>query len=229
MIDIDGAEGLDNWKAFLAKHELDPVQFRKQMASTPGGGFHLYLRDPNRAVTNAGGLLGPIRSIDVRGSGGFIAMPPTERAGTSGYRWIAGPLPVDQLPKAPPWLEGTLQRTSSGKWTLPAAGAVWKPELTTWGENQVTKIALRVANGESGSRHQALFIAAVAAGHLIVEGKMTIEYARASLDAAAQVAGLYEEGRENEVRRTILDGFLVAFSGRLVGIETLIEELECAR
>ena len=229
VIDIDGIKGLDNWKAFLAEHNLDPSPYRKQMVSTPGGGYHLYLRDPHQTVTNAGGLLGPVSKIDVRGTGGFITMPPTQRSGTPGYRWVAGPLSVDQLPEAPSWLEGKLRWTSSGEWALSAATGDWKPELTAWGEEQVTSISMRIADAGSGGRHQALITGAVAVGHLIAEGKTTAEYAHASLDAAARLAGLHEEGREMEVKRTILDGFLAALSGRLVGMETLIRDLEAAR
>jgi hypothetical protein len=229
VIDIDGVKGLDNWRTFLAEHGFDPTPFRQQMVSTPGGGYHLYLRDPYQTVTNAGGLLGPVAKVDVRGTGGFITMPPTERPGTPGYRWITGPLPVNQLPEAPQWMSGTLRRTSTGEWALCAVGSAWEPKLTTWGEQQVTSLAMQVSDTGSGGRHQALIVSAVAVGHLIAEGKTTTEYAYASLDAAARIAGLHEEGREKEVLRTILDGFLVAFSGRLVGLETLIKDLEGER
>jgi hypothetical protein len=229
VIDIDGAEGLTNWNTFLDEHDLEPSPFRQQMVSTPGGGYHLYLQDPYQAVSNAGGMLGPINKIDVRGTGGFIAMPPTDRVGTPGYRWIAGPLPIHQLPQAPPWLTGKLRRTSSGEWALSTAVGDWKPELTAWGEEQITTLAMRIADVGSGGRHQALIIGSVAAGHLVAEGKVTVEYAYASLGAGAQAAGMHDEGREAEVKRTILDGFVVALSARLTGLETLIDSLERAR
>jgi hypothetical protein len=229
VIDIDGVQGLDNWKIFLAEHDIDPSPFREQMVLTPGGGQHLYLRDTHQTVTNAGGLLGPVNKIDVRGIGGFVAMPPTERTGTAGYQWLRGPLPIDQLPEAPSWLAGKLLRTSRGDMALSPIDRIWAPELTPWGEAQVTEMSARITDTGSGGRHQALFVGAAAAGHLIAEGKMTVEYAYESLDSAAQVAGLYKEGRADEVKRTILDGFNSAFGRRLEGLEALIDKVEGAR
>lgn len=229
VIDIDGVQGLDNWKAFLAENDIDPSPFREQMVLTPGGGQHLYLRDTHQTVTNAGGLLGPVNKIDVRGIGGFVAMPPTERAGTAGYQWLRGPLSIDQLPEAPTWLAGKLRRTSKGGMALSPIDTVWTPQLTPWGEAQVTEMSVRITDTRSGGRHQALFVSAAAAGHLIAEGKVTVEYAYESLDTAAQVAGLYEEGRANEVKRTILDGFDSAFGRRLDGLEALIDRVAGAR
>ena len=231
VIDIDGAEGLANWIEFLRVNNIEPAPFRTQMVATPGGGFHLYLRDQYQQVTNAGGVLGPIPKIDVRGTGGFIATPPTQRAGTAGYQWLSGPFDIGHLPVAPGWLGGKLRRRNDGALVLdsPNSGD-WKPEVSDWGKRGVQALALRLVQATAGDsqagRHQVLIEGAVAAGHLIVEGCMTLGFAYGILNDAARMAGLHGEGREDEVRRTILSGFLYAFAKRSAGIGTLIEAVE---
>ena len=54
-------------------------------ACTGGGGIHLYFRYPRgREIRNSAGLLGP--GLDVRGEGGYVAVPPSRTQGT--YEWV---------------------------------------------------------------------------------------------------------------------------------------------
>jgi hypothetical protein len=76
------------------------------IASTPSGGWHIYLRTPpGWAVPTRLGLL---PGVDVKGDGGYVAAPPThiwvDHAGGRErlpYRWAAG-CPCS-VPPAPPW------------------------------------------------------------------------------------------------------------------------------
>jgi hypothetical protein len=226
VIDLDGKEGLENWIEFLRfNSHIDPAPFRTQMVATPGGGYHLYMQDPYQTVTNAGGVLGPIPKIDVRGTGGFIACPPTQRAGTPGYQWMVGPCSIDQLPPAPDWLAGKVNRAGA----LVSVSGTWEEQSTEWGEGQMTTIAMRVSKVPAGGRHQALIEAAHAAGHMIAEGNVTMSYAYESLSQAAQLSGLHAEGRGDEVRRTILDGLSNSVRGHVHGLSDILDRIEEVR
>jgi hypothetical protein len=109
---------------------------------------------------------------------------------------------------------------------LVSVSGTWEEQATEWGKGQMTTIAMRVSKVPPGGRHQALIEAAVSAGHLIVEGCTTLGFAYDALNRAAQMAGLHGEGREDEVRRTILNGFHIALTKRSAGIRTLIETVE---
>ena len=225
VIDLDGDEGLKNWHDFLEYNRIDPAPFRTQMVSTPGGGFHIYMRDQYQQVTNAGGVLGPIPKIDVRGTGGFIACPPTERAGTPGYEWLWGPHSIDQLPPAPDWLGGKVNRAGA----LVSVSGTWEEQDSEWGKAQMTTIAMRVSKVPAGGRHQALIEAAYAAGHMVAEGNVTMNYAYESLNQAGQLSGLHGEGRGDEVRRTILDGLENSIRGHVDGLSDILDRIGEAR
>jgi hypothetical protein len=221
VIDIDGAEGLANWVEFLRINNINPAPFRMQMVATPGGGYHLYMQDPYQTVTNAGGILGPIPKIDVRGTGGFIACPPTERTGTPGYRWLSGPYAVGSLPVAPDWLGGKVNRSGN----LVDVSGQWEEQSTDWGEGQMVVIAMRVSQVPEGGRHQALIEASYAAGHMIAEGAVTLSKSYEALSRAAETSGLHAEGRGDEVHRTILDGMESAVRGHVLGLDDILTRI----
>jgi putative DNA primase/helicase len=56
---------------------------------TPRGGRHLYFNLPTGvAVGNRSGL---IERVDVRGTGGYVVVPPSRRDDGASYRWVVSP------------------------------------------------------------------------------------------------------------------------------------------
>jgi putative DNA primase/helicase len=59
------------------------------MAETPRGGRHLYFRLP--ATETIGNRAGIIDRVDVRGTGGYVVVPPSARPDGRVYRWMVPP------------------------------------------------------------------------------------------------------------------------------------------
>lgn len=96
VIDCDRQEGIANWAALVAEHNIGATW----VARTPSGGQHWYFRaDPNHPVgIDASGKVAP--SVDVRGAGGLVFAPPSrDKRGT--YHWVEGVPEWDHLPVVP--------------------------------------------------------------------------------------------------------------------------------
>lgn len=134
VIDIDVKGREDGMAAFgswlMAQHGQPPLPV-DVMTSTPSGGRHIWLRTPPGVVVP--GRIGILPGVDIKASGGYVAVPPTRIwvSGSDGkvrlpYRWISG-CPCS-VPMAPPWLldwistaVGTGEHaTGAGTGTLPA-------------------------------------------------------------------------------------------------------------
>lgn len=228
-VDIDGAGGRANLLRFLDEQGIDRNELRTPMRSaTPRGADYQHLIfAPDPEVSNSGGLLGLIENVDVRGTGsnGFLASWPTVRA-RGGYRWLAGPVPLSELPMPPSWLRGKATRDANGTLSRRSVSTLWKPKITDWGRGSLERLVAKIIDVQAGrGRHQALVESAVAAGHLVVEGDLTCRTAYDALDAAAKEAGLHAEGRGREVDRTIREGLTLAMRSRSQKLADLVEEV----
>lgn len=100
VLDLDGEEGRDTFVALQEKHGQIP----NTVASKTGSGFHLFFRMPEAGdVRNSASKVGP--KIDVRGTGGYVVIPPSPHPSGKRYEWVAGRAP-EQAPiaTAPGWL-----------------------------------------------------------------------------------------------------------------------------
>lgn len=96
-LDLDGAEGIQQFTDMLDKHESIPFG---PMAATGGAGEHWlfsYHTDPVKSRSLKG------YSIDTRGDGGYIVLPPSNHISGGEYRWHRSPLNYPLGP-APGWL-----------------------------------------------------------------------------------------------------------------------------
>jgi putative DNA primase/helicase len=98
VLDVDGPEG----KAELQKHGHPATP----MASTPGGGLHLYFKHPEQHV-RTGIRVAP--GLDVKASGGYVVAPPSVGPNGRAYEWIIPPEEAD-LADPPEWLMSLLER-----------------------------------------------------------------------------------------------------------------------
>lgn len=101
VIDVDRKHGVDGWEAVDATMmELGELPGCK-MVSTPGGGAHLYFRDPTGgALKPNAGKLGA--GIDVRCGESYVVAPPSSIDGKA-YRWDIFNTPTPELPAT--WVE----------------------------------------------------------------------------------------------------------------------------
>ena len=116
VLDLDGEKGKCS---FLALQE-DQGRIPNTVASrTGGGGFHLLFRMPgNREVKNSAGQVGD--GIDVRGTGGYVILPPSGHVSGRRYAWLRGRSPGEiAVADAPAWL---LDLVAPPQGDRPAAG-----------------------------------------------------------------------------------------------------------
>ena len=109
VLDIDGPEGEDALSALEVEHGELPATFE----ALTGKGRHLYFQMPQAGdVRNSASQVG--EKIDVRGTGGYVVLPPSPHPSGGTYRWADGRKPGKcDLAPAPPWL---LELATSRPW-----------------------------------------------------------------------------------------------------------------
>lgn len=106
VIDVDTFNGHEyDGRESLIKLEMQHGALPwTRMAETPTGSIHYYFKQPlGVTISCSASKLGP--GIDVRGDGGFIVAPPSERPGRGAYTWINNAVITD----APTWLLGLVR------------------------------------------------------------------------------------------------------------------------
>ncbi len=192
--DKDEAKGKDGpaeLKALEAKHGALPRTVRAVTAR----GKHLYFKWNGIQIRNTEDH--PAPGIDVRGDGGYVILPPSQRADGFTYTWDYSDSRT--AAEAPTWLtELILKKPEKEKSAQQAGGTDYgRKELGSW----CWKVQNAKADG--GSRYKTLLAAATRAGSLIASGDLPEEFVRAQLEAAG--AALKAE-RPRDFHRAIDDG-----------------------
>ncbi|KQN91561.1 hypothetical protein ASE90_01795 [Sphingomonas sp. Leaf67] len=196
---------VDRLKAALTVQMGQPLP-ATLVSSTPSGGEHHWYRMPaGEPIGNRGNLP---QHVDVRGHGGYVIAPPSERVGDlkqggkkgpGAYRWITGdwadPAAVAPLPAA---LERVLReraaKVGSGK-AKPAARA--RPGVAVAAidvSDDVRKYAMVAVEAEcrdirtagSGNRNAQLNTSAFKVATLVAAGAIDSGFARTCVEAAAR-------------------------------------------
>jgi len=94
-LDLDGIEGIRDLNQLAEQHPDLPE------SDTGGDGRHLFFRYPDGGIHNATKLAG--KNIDVRGTGGYVIVAPSNHVSGQQYRWRRDPFKYDLEP-APGWL-----------------------------------------------------------------------------------------------------------------------------
>ncbi|MGD8720029.1 MAG: phage/plasmid primase, P4 family [Candidatus Zixiibacteriota bacterium] len=89
VVDADGEQGLGNLRGVLESLDLDEVAFPR--ARTGGGGMHLFFLAPASGppVGCRTGIFNG--SVDVKGDGGYVILPPAVHPSGERYEWIVSP------------------------------------------------------------------------------------------------------------------------------------------
>lgn len=173
-LDLDSDEGLDGFAEFssLARGK-EPIP-KTVMVNTPRGGRHYWFKWPDGGnVGNSASVLAP--GIDVRGEGGFVVAPPSEKPGVGFYQYVKDHAPWEvEVAQAPAWLlekvrESGLRRTAS---VAPAAesadnsGPVVRAALKHKAESRIHLLMQQLQDVEVGKRNDTLNRTAYEIGRL---------------------------------------------------------------
>lgn len=177
-----------------------PAQLpRTRMASTAGGGYHLYFRIPRTARLR--GQMAP--GVDVkRGGKGYVLLPPSSIAGAGAYAWKGnGREPIAALPRS------VIRELTKPKPKVPtpAGDSSLLPfqEGTPWGLAARERQLGRLAIAPNGQRNDALNRAAFELGQLVAGGELRQDETLHQLLFVAERIGLDPD----EALGTIRSGF----------------------
>jgi hypothetical protein len=181
VVDLDTkSDGPKHFADLCEQHGGQPIT---RTATTPSGGQHLYFRWPqSRLVRNSASKLG--KSIDIRGEGGYVIVPPSRRNDGAAYRWNSSETDVD-IANAPNWLLDLID-------PLPATSRV-SSTIETPGSN-CAEAALRselgrVLSASFGERNDILNRASFVLGQIVAGGALAHDEVSARLFSAARAVG----------------------------------------
>ena len=119
VIDVDvtdeGGDGFVTLERMELKHSKLPDTVCSQ---SPRGGRHYFYRlrsKANGSLTKTH-IFGPNTCVDIRGSGGYVILPPSTRADGKQYEWLTAPaegvLFTELLADLPEWVLDEIGRSS---------------------------------------------------------------------------------------------------------------------
>lgn len=191
VLDVDLPKGPETLK-LLEKHHGSLPTTKKQR--TGSGGLHYFFRIPEGVeIRNSAGKIGP--GLDVRGSGGYVIIPPSGRPSGGKYKFVN----KFSIAEPPAWLVSLINDSESKSCQV--------AEIPNYGGSRYGKAALEdeltiLANTGVGNRNHALNRAAFALGQLVAGGELDQGEVDSSLINVACQIGL----TEREARRTIESG-----------------------
>jgi putative DNA primase/helicase len=174
------------------------------------GGVHVYFRQPDEGADIRNRNCLPHR-IDVRGTGGYVIVPPSVMSNGREYRWLHGDADAEPV-EAPAQLVDLLRRpqadaeqtnvgasapassqprSPNGKSAVPSAGGLAdRPTSVAEAEEQaVRRYALAALDGEvekarqapNGGRNNTINMCGLALGHLVGAGALSRDLAISAL------------------------------------------------
>lgn len=197
-----GVPGLDALGQLQTEHGLLPETLTTRTGS---GGLHVWFSGPGGEANRARVRLdGRPAGIDVRGTGGYVLVPPSGHASGGGYEWERWAEPVE----APGWLLDWLrqERPVGARVARPTVGAMLggsdDARIRAWGRTVLARAVDRIleVDGVAGARHRAIYAQARTVGGAL--WAMDASQARAALvDAGVYVYG--GQATDGEVGRTV--------------------------
>jgi hypothetical protein len=192
VCDVDGPEGAAAVARLLT---ADHRRGEAPLTRTGSGGWHLLF-----APTGLGNRVGFLPSVDWRGQGGYVVLPPSRHISGNHYATVR-PLTA-ALPPVPPALLATLTQTSGKPARSPHSAPAGRSR--GYGPAALDREAGAVRAATEGRRNDALNRAAFNLGQLIAASQLTAGEVEAELTDAALAAGLTPA----EIARTITSGLM---------------------
>lgn len=189
VLDLDCKDGVDGVAWLHKKEALHGYLPKTVTARSPTGGLHIWFAYPSFEVRNSAGALAP--GVDIRGEGGMVVVPPSEKPDGSAYEWIASPHDVT-IAEAPEWLLTLLldHQASRNARTHAERRTEWLPLTSKGIDRQIEMAARKVAMAAPGERNDTLNRQAYWLGQAIAGGWMDEATVRDALTEAAIEAGL---------------------------------------
>ena len=161
VLDIDGEEGRNSLGALEGEHGALP-QTMTARSGRPDGGEHRYFAYAGDDVRNSSGRIGA--KLDIRGTGGYIIVPPSVHETGNRYQWtnLIDPAPL------PGWLRLL---------ALPPATPAPRPASSSTSNDLVHRARVYVACAEGageGTRNDACFRLSGHLGALVGEHGKTL-------------------------------------------------------
>ena len=197
VLDLDGPEAIDRFLDLQHEHgKVGPT-----VTTRTRNGFHVYFRMPAEGdVRNSAGQVAD--GIDVRGTGGYVVLPPSPHPDGGRYEWAKGRSPDELVPiEAPVWLLRMVQKQPA-----PAPAPRPMPNAARGGryiEVAVEAECAAVACAREGTRNDQLNRSAHALARFVASGDAELYDVVRRLAQAATRAGL----TETEIRHTIESAF----------------------
>jgi hypothetical protein len=221
VLDIDGEPGAEALAVLTSKLGKLPETVT---AKTGGGGWHLFFKMPeDRTIRNSSSKVA--EKIDVRGTGGYVVLPPSPHPSGNFYGWMPKKAPGEIEPAtAPLWLLDlvsppeplfssyqmeTPKPAENRKWNVrPPSGYVdtdsedWPAHAAAVFNRQIRGIL----EAQVGQRNDTLYRASFVLGRLIKTGSLADVPVRAALAVAARIVGLGREESDKTINSGILAG-----------------------
>ncbi|MDB5433538.1 MAG: hypothetical protein JWP35_4654 [Caulobacter sp.] len=211
VLDVD-CKGDDDGFADLAllQERFGPLP-KTPSSKTPSGGAHLFFNQPALEIRNRvklwfeeGGVRRKV-ALDVRTTGGSVALPPSKKP-TGSYEWIIKPSDC-AFADAPAWLLGIIDPPLPPRPPIPASSISTTERAFRYVTAALDGECQELASMGSGSgRNHRLFCAAANLGGLVGAGLLPQDMAESRLEAAARDCGLVKEDGPLAVRATISSG-----------------------
>ena len=142
------------------------------MVRSPSGGLHYWFSWPEDGnVFNSAGKLGT--AIDVRGDGGYVKAPPSQKADGTAYRFVEGHSPDEvSVAPAPDWLLDVVRKASnkSNRPKVPVVGAddklgpMVRASMARKAQPRFNALLEQLRTPEEGTRNDTLSKLAYTAG-----------------------------------------------------------------
>jgi len=201
VLDIDGEKGADSLKALEDLHGPLPETL-EVITGRKAGGRHLYFRFTGEVdIRNSASKLGA--GLDIRGTGGYVIVPPSLHPSGNRYRYREGHKPLElSIAEAPSWLIDRVKTPEENRKC--GVGEVQNPlsTCTPYGRKALADEVTLVRQAPEGQRNDTLNRAAYDVGQLVAGGEISRQEAEEQLRQAALASGL----RASEVEKTLASG-----------------------
>ena len=151
-LDLDSEDAAKSWAAMQDEHR-DRI---KTVVSRTKRGYHVLFKMPtdDTDIRSSAGQVGD--GIDVRGTGGYIVLPPSPHPDGGVYRWAKGRGPDEvAIAATPDWLKAVVTKKQSGA----AQRAPTLPDTIMQGCRNETLMSLAGSLRRRGGSRMAIFAA----------------------------------------------------------------------
>lgn len=123
VVDVDGPSAEAELRRLETNHGALPPTVE---TITPRPGRHIFFKMPNTPVRNSAGKVAA--GIDVRGTGGFVVVPPSVHPSGRAYAWSVDC--ANALAAAPDWLLDKITERPNGNGHMATAPSEWRMLIT---------------------------------------------------------------------------------------------------